>query len=798
MKLMSTNSEYSNVAFISYKREDEAWAKWLQKKLQYYKLPVEICKKHPNLEFSECPRHVFKDTTDLSGGVLAKAIKAGLDSSKFLIVICSPRAAKSDWVCKEVQEFIDSGREEYIIPFIIEGEPHAKNKENECFPSTLKSLAGERELLGININENGREAAAVKVAAQMFGLSFDSLWQRFKREEKKKRRNLIATFIMAIIILLSIIAYGIWANRRIIEERDKANIANNQLFSANKRITKQKRKLQEANDSILKQKSDLQVAFDKLSKTEKALAKSNVNIVKRNEELKKEKDNVIRTTWKVKKNLAYAIAEKAKGKIENGELYDAMFALLEILPENKNDKTKPYIPQAEEALRFAIDKLNDSSWKKHALPIGTECCFTYHDKYILSKELQDSLENIIAIDSKSLQEKSKFRIRSNYNYLSCSHDDRYLAVGYYFNLCVYDLEAGTKINTFYLGNPLADSILVNYNPIYLDRFLDIGKNKSSHPNILTAFFRPEKNIERVQVLDYIPDKNWILYKRMVEEDEDAFNETFSLLDQNSYKIIWSLTNKGFLPSDYNDIRLSFRGNYIIISCPGRFTVINILNNQSHSITTGDESDHYSNHASMTKDENAIIQRCDFTSMHVFDTKTFNCVDSLESDELLPFSYSSTLLGDKCILNFVRWIDCLESSYLYYLTQNLWLKNKDISSQLIRINIKNRVSIKYKENEKILCYDDQIGHKWECINAEFLGYTPDLQYIAIIKDGFRGARECQLLETNSGICMYKGTPDYPQDELFEFLPYSDLLKRARDIVKDLRMSENTRSAYYLNE
>ena len=796
---MVTNFKYTNIAFISYKREDEAWAKWLQKKIEHYKLPIEIRKIHPNLEFSERPRHVFKDTTDLSGGVLAKAIKAGLDSSKFLIVICSPRAAKSEWVCKEVQEFIDSGREEYIIPFIIEGEPHAKNKENECFPSTLKSLAGERELLGINVNENGREAASVKVAARMFGLSYDSLWQRFKREEKKRKRSIIAAFILAIIVLLSIIAYGAWMNHRISSERDRTNIANKQLFSANQRINKQKNELQKANDSITKQKTDLQVAFDKLSRTEKALSKSNVNLVKRNEEIKKEKENVIRATWKVKKNLAYAIAEKAKGKIENGELYDAMLALLKILPKNKNDQTKPYVPQAEEALRFAIDKLNDSSWKKYALPIGTECCFTYHDKFILSKKLQDSLENIIAIDSKSLQEKSKIRIRSNYNYLSCSHDDRYLAVGYHFNICVYDLEVGTKINTLYLGDSLADSILVNYNPIYLDRFLDIGKNKSSHPNILTAFFRPEKNIERVQVLDYIPDKNWILYKRMVEEDdEDAFNETFSLLDQNSYKIIWSLTNKGFLPSDYNDIGLSFRGNYIIISSPGRFTIVNTLNNQRHSITTGGDSDHYSNHASMTKDENAIIQRCDFTSMHVFDTKTFNCVDSLESDELLTYSYSSTLLGDKCILNFVRWIDCLKSSYLYYLTQNLWLKNKDISSQLIRINFNDRVSNKYKENEKILCYDDQIGHKWECINAEFLGYTPDLQYIAIIKDGFRGARECQLLETNSGICMYKGIPDYPQDELFEFLPYSDLLKRARDIVKNLRMSETTRSAYYLNE
>ena len=135
-------SKFDNIAFISYKREDEEWAKWLQKKLEHYKLPTEIRRKFPNLEFSERPRHVFKDTTDLSGGVLAKAIKAGLDSSKFLVVICSPRAAKSKWVCKEVQDFIDSGREEYIIPFIVEGEPCAKDNAKECFPTALKSLAG--------------------------------------------------------------------------------------------------------------------------------------------------------------------------------------------------------------------------------------------------------------------------------------------------------------------------------------------------------------------------------------------------------------------------------------------------------------------------------------------------------------------------------------------------------------------------------------------------------------------------------------------------------------------------------
>ena len=346
---MVTNSKYTNIAFISYKREDEAWAKWLQKKIEHYKLPIEIRKIHPNLEFSERPRHVFKDTTDLSGGVLAKAIKAGLDSSKFLIVICSPRAAKSEWVCKEVQEFIDSGREEYIIPFIIEGEPHAKNKENECFPSTLKSLAGERELLGINVNENGREAASVKVAARMFGLSYDSLWQRFKREEKKRKRSIIAAFILAIIVLLSIIAYGAWMNHRISSERDRTNIANKQLFSANQRINKQRDELQKANDSITKQKTDLQVAFDKLSKTEVALLKSNMDLVKSSNNLKKEKQNVLKANKNILTQRSIEYGNLAYNYIEDGKIPEAEDLLHKIIPDDEDQYV--YTPQMERALR---------------------------------------------------------------------------------------------------------------------------------------------------------------------------------------------------------------------------------------------------------------------------------------------------------------------------------------------------------------------------------------------------------------------------------------------------------------
>lgn len=130
-----------------------------------------------------------------------------MDSSKFLIVICSPRAAQSEWVCKEVQDFIDSGREEYIIPFIIDGEPYSKNPEIECYPKTLKALAGEKELLGININENGRDSAAVKVIARMFDVRFDSLWQRFRKSERK-RRTTISLIIAFIVLLLMSLSYS--------------------------------------------------------------------------------------------------------------------------------------------------------------------------------------------------------------------------------------------------------------------------------------------------------------------------------------------------------------------------------------------------------------------------------------------------------------------------------------------------------------------------------------------------------------------------------------------------------------
>ncbi len=232
------NQEFEYFAFISYKREDEKWAKWLQKKLESYSLPTTIRKENPELPNKIRP--VFRDQSELSGGNLKVEIEKGLNGSKYLIVICSPRSAKSPWVSKEVQHFIDQEREEYIIPFIIGGTPNAANPEDECFPEGLRQLKGEKEILGININEMGRDAAVIKVIARMFDLRFDALWQRYEKEKRKRRIMLILCGIILVGLSLGIAGYIARqntklsiANEKVLEQRDSIYTAYEQLKEEN-------------------------------------------------------------------------------------------------------------------------------------------------------------------------------------------------------------------------------------------------------------------------------------------------------------------------------------------------------------------------------------------------------------------------------------------------------------------------------------------------------------------------------------------------------------------------------------
>ena len=189
---------YGYFAFISYKREDEEWAKWLQYEFEHYKLPSTL---NGRKDIPNVFRPIFRDTEELSAGNLPRQIHEALKASAHLVVVCSPQSAQSEWVNKEINEYITIGKEiginnvDRIFPFIVGGQPHAKNPAEECFPESIRTISKDQERIGGNINETGRDKAFVKILSGMIGVRFNELWNRYEREkieqeqQKREERN---------------------------------------------------------------------------------------------------------------------------------------------------------------------------------------------------------------------------------------------------------------------------------------------------------------------------------------------------------------------------------------------------------------------------------------------------------------------------------------------------------------------------------------------------------------------------------------------------------------------------------
>ena len=188
--LSMSMQKYDFAAFISYKSDDEKWARWLQNELESYRLPSVLCKRNPGLKrrLGKC----FRYHTDIQPGKLTEELQSKLERSGYLLVICSPRSAGSTWVGQEISIFKALGRTDRIIPVIVEGSPYSGDKDAECLHPVIKELfprtddpATDKEILGVNLNEEGpgssrvkRRRAVIQIASRMTCVSFDSLWNR--------------------------------------------------------------------------------------------------------------------------------------------------------------------------------------------------------------------------------------------------------------------------------------------------------------------------------------------------------------------------------------------------------------------------------------------------------------------------------------------------------------------------------------------------------------------------------------------------------------------------------------------
>lgn len=169
-------------AFLSYRHggEDERLATRLHGALESYILPKRIGRTVGRARIGR----VFRDVNELAAAPqLAPQIEEALAASGYLIVLCSPRAAESAWIAREVQWFLGQGRSDRILAVLAAGEPDV------AFPPSLRQVA---EPLAADLRADGTSLRArIRIATQrlvaaIVGCGFDDLVRRDRQRTLRR------------------------------------------------------------------------------------------------------------------------------------------------------------------------------------------------------------------------------------------------------------------------------------------------------------------------------------------------------------------------------------------------------------------------------------------------------------------------------------------------------------------------------------------------------------------------------------------------------------------------------------
>lgn len=273
--------EHKYWAFISYSHQDNLrirgdgsddhiqWANWLHEQLETYIIPSPYLDQTTRTG-DPMPRRffpTFRDEAELpTSHDLGGQIRGALEQSRFLIVIASPRSARSRYVNEEVRYFRKLGRAERIFTLVVDGEPNVRlNPKNgwritdDCFCPALvhpinqdgevdtgRLLTEEPIAADVRLKDSDlpREMKAsefgqpnsralldfmkLKLIAGLMGVGLDELVQRDKvrtDEEERLRRRKLRQWLILVAILAFLALTGAvfaWANKL---EADQQTVA---------------------------------------------------------------------------------------------------------------------------------------------------------------------------------------------------------------------------------------------------------------------------------------------------------------------------------------------------------------------------------------------------------------------------------------------------------------------------------------------------------------------------------------------------------------------------------------------
>ncbi len=225
-------------AFLSYSHRDKELAGWLYGQLEKFRVPKALAGRlaeHGVIPSRLTP--VFRDEHELSASHdLGEEIRSALATSRFLIVLCSPNAAKSHWTNAEIEAFKRTRPDGEVLAAIASGEPFASEmpgrEEEECFPPALRQKYDRRgkptgkraEPLAADLRggDEARRIGFLKLVAGMLGVGLDELVQRETTRRQRRLAIVAAASLGGMAVTSTLAVAAIEARDAAREERRQA------------------------------------------------------------------------------------------------------------------------------------------------------------------------------------------------------------------------------------------------------------------------------------------------------------------------------------------------------------------------------------------------------------------------------------------------------------------------------------------------------------------------------------------------------------------------------------------------
>ena len=186
----------------------------------------------------------FLDTADLRANPdLWESVEASLLRSRALIVICSPGAARSIWVEREIERWLTLGRSDSLYCVLSSGRwqwPPDGRVDDHAVPPALNGLEGEPNYVDLSdiksseldLGHERFRMAMARLVAALREVELSEVEGRVVRERRRLRNTVAAVLatLVALLIGLSVAVVVALSNQRTAEEN--ARVAKSQALAA--------------------------------------------------------------------------------------------------------------------------------------------------------------------------------------------------------------------------------------------------------------------------------------------------------------------------------------------------------------------------------------------------------------------------------------------------------------------------------------------------------------------------------------------------------------------------------------